>query len=94
MIYRVYTYLRDGMNKTWMSLKLQQSEIATLRSQMSQIGGDGASQGYNCSHCKSVLHGGGRSAYPWKDKTAAEAKRGEVSFMLRMTEGPVAPVIP
>ena len=42
MIFRVYTYLRDGMNKTWTSLKLQQSEITILRSKMSHKGGDGA----------------------------------------------------
>ena len=47
--------------------------------------------GYSCSHCKSGLHGGGRGACPWKDKTPAEAKAGVTAFMLRMSDGAVVP---
>ena len=56
MVCRIYTYLRDGQSKSWMSLKLQQNEIISFRFQMVQ--GDGAAQGYACSHCKSAIHGG------------------------------------
>ena len=61
---------------------------------MSQKGGDGASQGYSCSHCKSALYGGGSTSCPWEDKTVAEAKREAAAFMIRVTNEPVAPVIP
>ena len=82
------------MDKNWTSLKLQQNEITTLRSQMLSQNTDGGSQGYNCSHCKSALHGGGRNSCPWKDKTPAEAKKGAATFMVRMAEGAAAGGVP
>ena len=88
MVCRIYTYLRDGQNKSWMSLRIQQNEITSLRSQMVQ--GEGAVQGYGCSHCKTALHGGGRTSCPWVGKTSAEAKKAANAFMLRMSDGTVA----
>ena len=76
-----------------MSLKIQHAELSSLRAQMSQQG-DGAAQGYNCSHCKSALHGGGRVSCPWKNKTGSEAKKGATAFMLRMSEGVIAAATP
>ena len=71
-----------------MSLKLQHAEIASLRAQLQgSEGGGELTRGYGCSHCKSALHGGGRTACPWKNKTPAEAKKGATAFMLRMSEG-------
>ena len=91
MVAKLYIYLREGQTKNWMSLKLQQGELSSLRAQITQTSTDGGSQGYSCSHCKSALHGGGRSACPWKDKGSAEAKKGAITFMLRMSEGNVVP---
>ena len=92
MVCRIYTYLRDGQSKGWISLKIQQNEIISLRAQMVQ--GDGAVQGYSCSHCKSGLHGGDRASCPWINKSSAEAKKAANSFMLRMSDGTVAAAIP
>ena len=86
-------YLRDGQNKNWMSLKLQQTEISNLRSQMSQPGVE-AARGYSCSHCKIALHGGGRAPCPWVNKTSAEAKMAANTFMARMADGTVAAATP
>ena len=94
MVAKVYIYLRDGQSKSWMSLKLQQSELTSLRAQLAQGNTDGGTQGYNCSHCKSALHGGGKPSCPWKDKTSAEAKKGATTFMLRMSEGNVVAPTP
>ena len=88
LVCRIYTYLRDGQSKSWMSLKIQQNEITSLRSQMDQ--GDGVVQGYACSHCKTALHGGGRSSCPWVSKTSTEAKKAANAFMLRMSDGTIA----
>ena len=88
MVCRIYTYLRDGQSKGWISLRIQQNEIISLRAQMGQ--GDGAAQGYSCSHCKSGLHGGGRTSCPWVNKNSAEAKKAANAFMLRMSDGSVA----
>jgi len=93
MVCRVYTYLRDGQSKTWMSLRLQETEISNIRSRLSQPGVE-ATQGYNCSHCKSALHGGGRTSCPWINKPAAEAKKAANAFMARMADGSVAAAIP
>ena len=89
VVSKIYIYLRDNQAKDWMSLKIQNAEIKTLRAQMSNQTGDGggAGSGYACSHCKSALHGGGRAACPWKDKTSSEAKKGAAAFMLRMSTG-------
>ena len=92
MICRVYTYLRDGQSRTWMSLKLQETEISNIRSQLSQPGVE-AAQGYSCSHCKSALHGGGRTSCPWVNKSASEAKKAANAFMARMADGSVAAAI-
>ena len=90
MVCRVYIYLRDGQTKNWMSLKLQSAEISSLRSQIGQQGHDaGGTQGYNCSHCKSALHGGGKGSCPWKDKSSSEAKKAAAAFMVRMASGEV-----
>ena len=70
-----------------MSLKIHQTEITTLCSQMTQQGGDGVMQGYNYSHCKSALRG---ASCPWKENIPSEAKKGETSFMLRMNDGSLA----
>ena len=87
MICKVYIYLREGQSKNWMSLKLQNAEISSLRNQLGQQGNDGGIQGYNCSHCKSALHGGGKGACPWKDKSSNEAKKAAAAFMVRMANG-------
>ena len=87
MVCRVYTYLREGQSSNWMSLKIQNAEISTLRSQITNQVVDGGQQGYNCPHCKSALHGGGRTACPWKDKSSSDAKKGAAAFMLRMSTG-------
>ena len=92
MVCRIYTYLRDGQHKNWMSLKIQENEITSLRSQMVQ--GDGAGQGYACSHCKSGLHGGGRTSCPWVNKSSSEAKKAANAFMLRMSDGTVTAATP
>ena len=89
MVCRVYTYLREGQSSNWMSLKIQNAEISTLRSQITNQVVDGGQQGYNCPHCKSALHGGGRTACPWKDKSSSDAKKGAGAFMLRMSLGNV-----
>ena len=94
MICKMYIYLREGQNKNWMSLKLQSAEISSLRSQLGQQGEDGGTQGYNCSHCKSSLHGGGKGACPWKDKSSNEAKKSAAAFMVRMASGTVDPPKP
>ena len=86
MICRMYIYLREGMNKNWMSLKLQSAEISSLRTQLVH-GGDSGTQGYNCSHCKSALHGGGKGSCPWKDKGSSDAKKAAATFMVRMASG-------
>ena len=88
MICRMYIYLREGMNKNWMSLKLQSAEISSLRTQLVH-GGDSGTQGYNCSHCKSALHGGGKGSCPWKDKGSSDAKKAAATFMVRMASGKV-----
>ena len=77
-----------------MSLKLQETEMSNLRSQMSQPGVEAPAQGYSCSHCKSALHGGGRASCPWINKSASEAKKGANAFMARMADGSVAAAIP
>ena len=76
------------MNKNWMSLKLQSAEISSLRTQLVH-GGDSGTQGYNCSHCKSALHGGGKGSCPWKDKGSSDAKKAAATFMVRMASGNV-----
>ena len=88
----MYTYLRGGQSKGWISLKIQQNEIISPRAQMGQ--GNGAMQGYSSSHCKSGLHGGGRASCPWVNKSSAEAKKAANAFMLRMLDGSVAAAIP
>ena len=93
MVCRVYVYLRDGQSKNWMSLRLQQTEISNLRSQLSRPGVE-AAQGYSCSHCKSALHGGGRTSCPWINKSGTEAKKAANTFMARMADGTVAAAIP
>ena len=90
MIRKVYIYLREVQSKNWMSLKLQNAELNSLHSQLNNQDGDGASQGYAYSHCKSALHGGGRGACPWKDKTPAESKKAASTVLLRMAEGNAA----
>ena len=91
LVCKVYIYLRDGQTKNWMSLKLQHAEITSLRTQLlGTADGGGVVQGYGCSHCKSGLHGGGRTACPWKDKSSADAKKGAAAFMLRMSDGSIA----
>ena len=88
MVSKLYIYLRDGQAKNWMSLKIHHAEITALRQQMTRQGdGTGGTQGYNCSHCKSALHGGGKASCPWKDKSGTEAKRSANAFMVRMAEG-------
>ena len=84
---RIYIYLREGQSKNWMSLKLQHAEITCLRAQLQKSEGSEVAKGYGCSHCKSALHGGGRTAYPWKDKTSAEVKRCAAAFMMQVAEG-------
>ena len=64
LVCKVYIYLRDGQSKNWMSLKLQHAEIASLRAQLQGSEGGEIARGYGCSHCKSALHGGGRTACP------------------------------
>ena len=95
VVCKIYIYLRDGQAKNWLSLKLQSAEIRTLRAQMTNQTSEGSNQGYSCSHCKSTLHGGGRTACPWKDKSGSEAKKGAAAFMLRMsTGGGESPTVP
>ena len=94
MICKLYIYLRDGQYKNWMSMKLQSAEISSLRSQLGRQGGDGGTQGYNCSHCKSSLHGGGKGSCPWKDKDSSEAKKAAASFMVRFASGAIDPPTP
>jgi hypothetical protein len=92
---KVYIYLRDGQSKNWMSLKLQYAELTSLRAQVQGNGETGGIvHGYGCSHCKSGLHGGGRTACPWKDKTSNEAKKCAATFMLRMSDGSIAAATP
>ena len=91
MVCRIYTYMREGQSKGWISLKIQQNEIISLRAQM--VVGDGAIQGYTCSHCKSSLHGWGRASCPWIEKSSSEAKKGANAFMLRMSDGTVEAAI-
>ena len=92
---KIYIYLRDGQSKNWMSLKLQHAEITSLRAQVQGSGETGGIvHGYGCSHCKSGLHGGGRTACPWKDKPSNEAKKAASNFMLRMSDGSVAAATP
>ena len=87
MVYRNYTYLRDKLNKNWMSLKVQQVEHISLRPQLTRQANKEKSVKdkdkdkekdksglYSCSHCKSGLYGGGRGSCLWKDKTGAKAK--------------------
>ena len=93
MICRMYTYLREGQSSNWMSMKLQNAELITLRTQMTNQGGDGGSQGYSCSHCKSALHGGGRGACPWKEKTPAEAKKAATAVLVSLAAGNVTPPV-
>ena len=83
--------MRDGQSKDWISLKIQQNEIISLRAQM--VVGGGAIQGYAFSNCKSGLHGGGRASCPWIDKSSSEAKKGANAFMLCMSDGTVAAAI-
>ena len=89
MICRIYIYLREGQSKNWMSLRIQNAEISTLRAQLTTQNNEGSGQGYSCLHCKSALHGGGRTSCPWKDKSSADAKKGAAAFMLRMSAGNV-----
>ena len=87
---KLYIYLRDRQSKNWMSLKLQHAELTSLRAQVQGNGETGGIiHGYGCSHCKSGLHGGGRTACPWKDKSSTDAKKGAAAFMLRMSDGSV-----
>ena len=73
-----------------MSLKLQHVELTSLRAQVQGNGETGGIvHGYGCSHCKSGFHGGDRIAFPWKDKTSAEAKKCATTFILRMSDGSV-----
>ena len=88
MIAKLYIYLRDGQAKNWMSLKIHHAEITSLRQQMTrQVNGGGGIQGYNCSHCKSALHGGGKGSCPWKNKSSSDAKKAAATFMIRMASG-------
>lgn len=91
VVSKVYIYLRDNQAKDWMSLKVQNAEIKTLRAQMSNQTGEGGGSvsGYTCSWCKSALHVGGRNTCPWKDKTSSEAKKEAAAFMLKMSTGGV-----
>ena len=92
---KLYIYLRDGQSKNWMSLKLQHAEITSLRTQLQGSGETGGiAHGYGCSHCKSGLHGGGRTACPWKNMTSTKAKEAAAAFMLRMSDGSVAAATP
>ena len=78
-----------------MSLKLQHAEITPLRTQLQGSGETGGiAHGYGCSHCKSGLHGGDRTACPWKNMTSNKAKEAAATFMLRMSDGSVAAATP
>ena len=62
MICKIYIYLREGQSKSWISLKLHQSQLSSL-TRCVTIGeggtnGGGITAGYGpCSHCKTALHG-------------------------------------
>ena len=75
-----------------MSLKIQQSKITSLRSQISQ--GDGAAQGYNLSQYNSDVRDGGRTSCTWKDDATAKSKKGATAFMLHMDDGTVVVATP
>ena len=61
-----------------------------MRAQLASQSGEAAGgQGYSCSHCKSDLHGGGRAACPWKDKSSSDSKKAAAAFMVRVASGNV-----
>jgi hypothetical protein len=88
MVCKTYIYLRDGQANNWLSLKIQQKEIANFRTTMkNRSANNGGPQAYSCSHCKSALHGGGRSVCPWKNKTATQARSLAAKALVNLAGG-------
>ena len=55
VIYKLYMYLIDGMTKNWMSLKIQNAEITSLRAQVSQQGAAERKEGIPAPTARAVF---------------------------------------
>ena len=84
MVCKIYIYLREGQSKNWMSLNLHTAQLNYLSNLVASgnVATSGTSNPSNasptygpCSHCKTALHGGGKTNCPWKDTSATEARR-------------------
>ena len=89
----MYIYLREGQSKNWMSLKLHTAQLSALNHLVHSSGDTGTNGGIRAPaygpypHCKTILHGGGKNACPWKDETSAEAKKKSKKALIRLGSG-------